>query len=85
MITSEYSSSSSSETDVDQAHEYYEEVDNHTLNFQKRKVPASKPTPIPTKSFVKERAPASPPPPVIDPIQKLNEQLNRKFRPDLVC
>jgi len=71
------SDSSSSVTDVDETHEYYEELDNRTLDFRKRKAP----TPIPTQSFVKE----PPPPSVVDPIQKLNEQLNRQFRPDLVC
>jgi len=55
------------ETDVDQAPEYYEELDNHRLDFRKRKSA----TPIPTKLFVKEL------PPVVDPIQKLDEQLNR--------
>ncbi len=76
------SDSSSSVTDVDQTHEYYEELDNRTLDFRKRKAPVPTPTPIPTQSFVKE---PPPPPPVVDPIQKLNEQLNRQFRPDLVC
>jgi hypothetical protein len=76
MAASDDSSNSSSYvTDSDQNHEYYEELDTHTLDFRKRKAP----TPIPVKSFVKET------PPVIDPIQKLNEQLNRQFRPDLVC
>jgi hypothetical protein len=60
-----------SESDVDPPQEYYEEVDNQRLDFRKRKVPTPKPV-------VKK-------PPVVDPIQKLNEQLNRQFRPDLVC
>ena len=69
MADSDDSSSSvSSQTDPNQAHEYYEEVDNQTLDLQKRKVPA-----------------AAKAPPVVDPIKKLNEQLNRQFRPDLVC
>lgn len=70
------SSSRSSETNVNQANEYYEELDNQTLDFRKRKAP----TPLPViKPVVRE------PPPVVDPIQKLNAQLNRQFRPDLVC
>jgi hypothetical protein len=77
------SDSSSSITDAGQTYEYYEELDNRALDFRKRKAPkptrTKTSTPIPTQSFVKE------PPPVVDPIQKLNEQLNRQFRPDLVC
>jgi hypothetical protein len=79
MATSDDSSNSasSSVTNVNQAHEYYEELDDHTLDIRKRKAPK----PIPTKSVVKEL----PPPPVVDRIKELNEQLNRQFRPDLVC
>ncbi len=66
------SSSVSSETNANQADEYYEEADHQTLDLRKRKVP-------PSTSFVKA------PPVVVDPVKKLNEQLNRQFRPDLVC
>jgi hypothetical protein len=71
------SSSASSVTGVHQAHEYYEELDTHTLDFRKRKAP----TPVRTISFVKE----PPPPPAVNPVKEFNEQLNRQFRPDLVC
>jgi hypothetical protein len=57
---------------VDPTLEYYEEVDDHTLDFRKRKAPA------PIKSV---REPTK----IVDPIKQLNEQLNRQFRPDLVC
>jgi hypothetical protein len=76
MSSSEDSSSSlSPETNVNRAQEYYEEVDYQTLDFRKRKIPTS----ISAISFAKEV------PPVVDPVKKLNEQLNRQFRPDLVC
>lgn len=74
--SSDSSSSASSETNANQVHEYYEEVDYQTLDLRKRKVAAS----VSAISFVKEA-----PPPVVDPVKKLNEQLNRQFRPDLVC
>ena len=79
MATSDDSlnSASLSVTNVNQAHEYYEELDDRTLDIRKRKAPK----PIPIKSVVKE----PPPPVVVDPIKELNEQLNRQFRPDLVC
>ena len=78
MSTSDDSSSSLSslETNANPTREYYEEVGYQTLDLQKRQVPKSK---LPAKSVTKE------PPHPIDPIQKLNEHLNRQFRPDLVC
>lgn len=75
MSTSYNSSdSSSSERNTNPSHEYYEELDNQTLNLHKRKLPK----PIQSKAVVKE---VSHP---IDPIQQLNAKLNRQFRPDLV-
>jgi hypothetical protein len=71
------SSSQSSVAEIGQANEYFEELDEHTLDFRKRKAKA--PTPIPTTSFVKAQQPT-----VVDPIKALNKQLNRQFRPDLV-
>lgn len=76
-INNDSISYSSAVTDIDQPDEYYEELAHRTLDLRKRKAP----TPVPTKSFVREQ----PPPSIIDPAQKLNEQLNRQFRPDLVC
>jgi hypothetical protein len=76
MATSDDSSNSVlSETNADQLHEYYEELDHQTLDFRKRKISTS----ISAISFVTEV------PPVVDPVKKLNEKLNRQFRPDLVC
>ena len=79
MSTSDDSSSSlsSPETNANPTREYYEEVGYQTLDLFKRKAPKTKPPP---KPVIKEPSPAP-----IDPIQKLNERLNRQFRPDLVC
>ncbi|CAF0936650.1 unnamed protein product [Adineta steineri] len=60
--------------DADRAIEYYEEIDNHKLDFRKRKAPPSKSVTINVRE----------PSPVVDPVRQLNEQLNRQFRPDLV-
>lgn len=75
MSTSNDSSDSlSSERNSNPTHEYYEEVDHQTLDLHKRIIPK----PVPSKSVSKEL------PHPINPIQQLNEQLNRQFRPDLV-
>ena len=75
MSTSNDSSSSlSSERNSNPTHEYFEELDHQTLDLHKRNVPK----PVPSKPVIKEL------PPPIDPIQQLNAQLNRQFRPDLV-
>jgi hypothetical protein len=64
MANSDDSSNSVlSETNVDQVHEYYEELDHQILDFRKRKIPTS----ISAISFVTEV------PPVVDPVKKLNE------------
>ena len=67
--------STSSSAAIGRPDEYYEELDGQTLNLQRRKAP---PTPVPTTSFVRE------PTPVVDPVQQLNKNLNRQYRPDLV-
>ena len=69
------SSSVSSVANVNQAHEYYEESGHQILDLRKQK----NPTPISSISFVNETSRA------IDPVKKLNDDLNRQFRPDLVC
>ena len=69
------STSTPSSAGLGRPDEYYEELDGGTLNLQRRKAP---PTPIPTTIVARE------PTVIIDPVQRLNEQLNRKFRPDLV-
>ena len=76
-IDSDSRTDSSCITDVDQPHEYYEELDNKTIGFQNPKASS--------KSLPKKQSTQPPPPRPIDPIQQLNEQLNRQFRPDLVC
>lgn len=69
-------SSSSSISDVGLPDEYYEEVDQKTLGIQKRKAAVRSPSPVSIESV------RSPTP--VDPVEKLNKELNRKFRPDLV-
>lgn len=59
---------------LDHAPEYYEEIDHYTLDFLNRQGRPSKAPP----QLAREPTPA------IDPVQQLNEQLNRQYRPDLV-
>lgn len=69
------STSAPSSAGLGRPDEYYEELDEGTLNLQRRKVP---PTPVPIANIARE------PTVIIDPVQRLNAELNRKFRPDLV-
>ena len=55
--------------------EYYEEVDHSTLDFLNRNQRSRK---APVKSIREATQ-------IVDPIQELNKQLNRQYRPDLVC
>ncbi|UJR38260.1 hypothetical protein I4U23_030933 [Adineta vaga] len=54
--------------------EYYEEIDDHTLDFlnQNRR---------PSKTIIK---PVREPTQIVDPIKQLNKELNRQYRPDLI-
>ena len=56
--------------------EYYEEADLKTLQFNRQTKPKPKQNKV--KPIVSE------PPVPVDPVKKLNDDLNRKFRPDLV-
>lgn len=57
--------------------EYFEEVDDKALSLVRPKRP---------KKTIQQVQPIvlPPPPPPVDPIKQLNNELNRRYRPDLV-